>query len=108
MSDLIIQPGNYVNLELDDSEILSVPYNVYNMALRRDVNDIRNPQEINSNGASLVFTKNEWEKIQKLITKRDFLEVHRWEKRDRFKILKKRQRQRNILFLNEANATGRR
>jgi len=74
------------------------------MALRRDVNDIRNPQVININGSSLVFTKNEWKKIQKI----NFLKVYRFEKSDRFNILKKRQKQRNIRFLNEANAGGRR
>lgn len=96
--------GNYVKLESDDNEILSMPYNIYKMALRRDVNDIRDPQVINIKGSSLVFTQNEWKKIQKI----NFLEVYRFEKRDRFDILENRQKQINIRFLNEANAASRR
>ena len=90
-------------------EILVIPRNIYiRAAIRQDQKLIRNPEVLSVDGVSLILTGNEWQKVRKYTAKHDFIEVYRFEKKDRLNILKSQQKQRNLLLLNEANAAGRR
>ena len=90
-------------------ELLVIPRNIYiRAAIRQDQKLIRNPQVLNVDGVSLILTGNEWQKVQNYTAKLDFIEVYRFDKKDRLNILKSQQKQRNIRLLNEANAAGRR
>jgi len=90
-------------------ELLVIPRNIYiRSTIRQDEKLIRNPVVLTVDGISLILTGNEWQKVQKQTAKHDFIEVYRFEKRDRLNILKCQQKQRNTRLLNEANAAGRR
>jgi len=101
--------NNYFIIASAKKELLVIPRNIYKRAtIRQDEKLIRNPEVLTVDGVLLILTGNEWKKVQKHTAKHDFMEVYRFEKRDRLNILKCQQKQRNIRLLNEANAAGRR
>ncbi len=101
--------NNYFILASAKKELLVIPRNIYiRAAIRQDKKLIRNPEVLTVDGVSLILTGNEWQKVRKYTAIHDFIEVYRFEKKDRLNILKSQQKKRNLQFLNEANAAGRR
>ena len=101
------QKHNYFILASAKEQLLVIPRNIYiRAAIRQDKKLIRNPEVLTVDGVSLILTGNEWQKVRKCTARHDLIEVYRFEKKDRLKILKSQQKKRNLLSLNEANAAG--
>lgn len=79
------EKSGYLLVESLSKNQLVIPNNIFKRGVKRQKEDIRNPELLIIDDDLLILTVKEWAKIQKATAKHDFCEVYHWEKTNRFK-----------------------